>query len=647
MFEEFYQLREQPFGSNPDPRFLYLSRTHREAFSSLYYRLQAESGFMAMIAEPGMGKTTLLFHLLHHLQPAARTAFIFQTQCDSCELQRQLLSEFNCDPAITDRVRMQQEFKTILLREANAGRACVAIIDEAQNLGSEVLETVRLLSNFETPRRKLLQIVLSGQRELGEMLNSPELHQLRQRLSCVVRIQRFGPDETVQYIAHRLAIAGFSGRLSSLFDLRALLRITQASNGIPRVINNICFNALSLGFATGKSQIHVEVIDEVVNDLGLAGGSATSSHETAADQFLIAALERSVAEIGERATSRQAVVSSANATVSCAASSQCTEEAAAPANSRDLRQPLTCLQDSSVLAREIGRCNPSGEPDGNVANHADAEAEQPAAVEVATRRRLAFFGRRSAGDRQGTVSAHRAKFISWGIVVLVVCTTPALRSPAHDRSTGRASEVASRRMPFSSPETSTPVPLETVAQGAPTNSGTAFTPPSSDLRAESVIQHPKSATTEKQIGSKRDRGPDKVSARTWKPRLVLATQQLQSDEMIGSVAGPRVEDDLGTAVSNRDATVSDAPINLLPKPIADPPPVYPARAQQLNVAGEVLLLISVSASGDVASVQLLRGNAMLAAAAEEAVKRWKYSPALFDGTPTDSRVFVAFQFKLQ
>jgi TonB family protein len=650
MFQEFYQLREQPFGSNPDPRFLYLSRTHREAFSSLYYRLQTESGFMAMIAEPGMGKTTLLFHLLHHLQPTARTAFIFQTQCDSCELQRQLLSEFNCDPAITDRVRMQQEFKAVLLREANAGRACIAIIDEAQNLGAEVLETVRLLSNFETPRRKLLQIVLSGQRELGEILNRPELHQLRQRLSCVVQIQRFGPDETVQYIAHRLAIAGFAGRLSSLFDLRALVRITQASDGIPRVINNICFNSLSLGFAMGRKQIGPEIIDEVANDLGLASQPVTPGRETATDQFLIAALEQSLVEIGDKGTSDLSAIPIASPAESELGSPQRLAEARDLSGSLDLREPTANPMEPSVVAAEVDRCVSPCKSDLTADNQGLAEAGQPATVGGGAERRRKFLSRGRVGSFQGEKPPKWAKLISWGTLVVAICTTPALRSPARDRSMTAGVEVTKvpRQMPFSGAASSARTPSQDPEQKSPTASSPLSNALSSDPRPKSVVQDRNNVAAEKVIENKRDSGPPlKAAMRPREPRLVLVTQHLQSDELIGIAAGPRGEEGNAANVINGDVTDGDASRNLLPKPIVDPSPVYPARAQQLNIAGEVLLLITVSSSGDVASVQLLRGDALLAAAAEEAVKKWKYSPAIFDGAPADSRVFVSFQFKLQ
>ncbi|PYV36792.1 MAG: hypothetical protein DMG06_29870, partial [Acidobacteria bacterium] len=147
MFLEFYQLQEQPFGVTPDPRFLYFSQSHREALASLSYGIETGRGFLAFIAKPGMGKTTLLFHLLENLRNSARTAFLFQTQCDSRELFRYLMADLGLDTKDQDVVRMHNQLNEVLLREAQAGKRVVLIIDEAQNLEDSVLETVRLLSD--------------------------------------------------------------------------------------------------------------------------------------------------------------------------------------------------------------------------------------------------------------------------------------------------------------------------------------------------------------------------------------------------------------------------------------------------------------------------------------------------------------------
>ena len=247
MFLEFYGLREQPFGVTPDPRFLYLSPAHREALASLYYGIEAGRGFLALIAKPGMGKTTLLFQLLEKFRGNARTAFLFQTQCSSREFMRFLLAELGFESQEQDFVRMHEEFNKLLLQEARAGKRFIIVVDEAQNLDPSVLETVRLLSDFETPRAKLLQIILAGQPELADKLSSPKLSQLRQRISVLNGLPQLSAEETSKYIQHRLRTAGHSS--APLFSPAAIHAIAEFTEGIPRSINNFCFSALSLGCA--------------------------------------------------------------------------------------------------------------------------------------------------------------------------------------------------------------------------------------------------------------------------------------------------------------------------------------------------------------------------------------------------------------
>lgn len=269
MFLNFYGLREQPFGVTPDPRFLYLSPAHREALASVFYGIDAGRGFTALIARPGMGKTTLLFQLLQQLRPAARTAFLFQTQCDSREFMKFLLREIGCElQPQQDLVSMHEEFNRCLLQEAHAGRPFVVVIDEAQNLEPSVLETVRLLSDFETPQAKLLQIVLSGQPELADKLARPSLRQLRQRISMLTTIAPLPPDEVEKYIRHRLSAVG---RREPLFSTAAVRKIAELSEGIPRNISNACFSALSLGCSLKARTIDVGIIQQVAADFDLTG----------------------------------------------------------------------------------------------------------------------------------------------------------------------------------------------------------------------------------------------------------------------------------------------------------------------------------------------------------------------------------------
>ena len=270
MFLDFYKLREQPFGVTPDPRYLYFSPGHREALASLFYGIETGRGFLSLVAEPGMGKTTLLFQLLQRWKGYVHSAFLFQTQCDSRELIRYLLDDLGLKTSGEDIVRMHSELNDFLYRETKAGKRVVLFIDEAQNLSDTVLETVRLLSNFEAPDTKLLQIVLAGQPELAQRLAHPSLAQLRQRISVQARLDSLPADEVVNYVNHRLQVAGYEG--TELFTPDAFVLIAQRSRGIPRLINNLCFNALSLGCAMRCEQINSEIVRAASVDLALDSG---------------------------------------------------------------------------------------------------------------------------------------------------------------------------------------------------------------------------------------------------------------------------------------------------------------------------------------------------------------------------------------
>jgi type II secretory pathway predicted ATPase ExeA len=268
MVLDFYQLKEQPFGVTPDPRFLYLSPTHREALASVEYGVSAGRGFTALIARPGMGKTTLLFDFLSKIRDSARTVFLFQSGSTPRDLLRSLLEDLGIQEAVDDIGQMQRKLNECLLQDFKQGKRFIVVIDEAQGLDQSVLEVVRMLSNFETPREKLLHLVLAGQPSLAAMLETPQLLQLRQRISIVARLLPFNAKETRLYIDHRLRVAGYSSN-APLFTKRALALIVKEAGGIPRNINNICFNAMSVAYALKRNPINADVIEEVLRDLDL------------------------------------------------------------------------------------------------------------------------------------------------------------------------------------------------------------------------------------------------------------------------------------------------------------------------------------------------------------------------------------------
>lgn len=266
MILDFYNLKEQPFGVTPDPRFLYMGASHREALASLLHGIQSRRGFMSLLAHPGMGKTTILFQLLNQLKNSTRTCYLFQTLCQPGDLLHALLADLGITEHSESIAGMQEQLNRVLSDEARQGRTVVVVIDEAQNLDGSTLEVVRMLSNFETTSDKLIQIVLAGQLQLRDQLASPRLVQLRQRISIRAHLSPFKAQDTHAYIERRLQVAGYDFK-QPLFTAQAESLIARYSEGIPRNVNNICFNALSLGCVLKQRTIEKNVIREVLKDL--------------------------------------------------------------------------------------------------------------------------------------------------------------------------------------------------------------------------------------------------------------------------------------------------------------------------------------------------------------------------------------------
>jgi general secretion pathway protein A len=264
---ERYGILENPFGVTPNPRYLYQSKTHAEARSSLIIGIECGVGFHTLIAPPGMGKTTILFNIGERFDKVARIAFLSQLHGDSRDFLRYLVAELGDEAHDSNPVGMQDTINRLLVREYRAGRQTIIVIDEAQNLTTSVLETVRQLSNFETPSEKLVQIILAGQPQLAQRLASPEMTQLQQRIPMLTTLLPFGLEDTRNYIEHRLIIAGYKG--PPLFTSAALRVIWENSGGVPREINRLCFNALLLARAGEQTQVNSDILHEVVADLDL------------------------------------------------------------------------------------------------------------------------------------------------------------------------------------------------------------------------------------------------------------------------------------------------------------------------------------------------------------------------------------------
>ncbi|QTN22425.1 AAA family ATPase [Rhizobacter sp. AJA081-3] len=267
MYARFFGLRQQPFSIAPDPRYLYMSERHREALAHLLYGVRGGGGFVLLTGEIGAGKTTVCRCFLEQIPKRCNVAYIFNPKQTVTELLRSVCDEFRIPrrpegATVKDYVDALNEF---LLHTHSVGQTSVLIIDEAQNLSADVLEQLRLLTNLETNERKLLQIVLIGQPELRTMLARPELEQLAQRVIARFHLQALTPKETVQYIRHRLAVAGMNRPLP--FERDALKRIHQLSRGVPRRINLLCDRALLGAYAGNRPAVDAAIVDKAAAEV--------------------------------------------------------------------------------------------------------------------------------------------------------------------------------------------------------------------------------------------------------------------------------------------------------------------------------------------------------------------------------------------
>ncbi|MCE9614987.1 MAG: AAA family ATPase [Lentisphaerae bacterium] len=265
MYLEYYNLKEFPFNITPDPRFLYFSQHHQEAYDHLMYGIQGRRGFIELTGEVGSGKTTLCRAVLANLGEGVETALILNPSLTETQLMRAILNDFGLPVKGRDRLAYIETLNEFLLQKTSEGTNVALLIDEAQDLTPEVMEQVRLLSNLETDQHKLIQIVLCGQPELKERLARPDLRQLRQRITVRYHIPPLTLEETMLYIRHRLWVAGANGEL--VFDEGAAREVYRYAKGGPRLINAVCDHALLAGYVTGTKAIDARCVKRAIRQL--------------------------------------------------------------------------------------------------------------------------------------------------------------------------------------------------------------------------------------------------------------------------------------------------------------------------------------------------------------------------------------------
>lgn len=273
MYQQFYELNDIPFSLAPDPQYLFRTESLLEVFANLQYGIENGKGIIVVTGEVGTGKTTILRSMLQSLDRSILAAYIFNPLLSTEEFFDLLAGEFRLRPQ-TSKAAMLRLFGYMLMSRHAQGLRTVLVVDEAHLLPTHLLEEIRLLSNFETNREKLLQVILCGQPELHDLLAQPELRQLKQRVSLKCSIKLLSAHETTEYIRWRLCVAG--AKNENLFEPEAINLVHQFSGGIPRIINNICDNALLTGFSEESPRITVSIIHSVIEVLDLTSLEATS-----------------------------------------------------------------------------------------------------------------------------------------------------------------------------------------------------------------------------------------------------------------------------------------------------------------------------------------------------------------------------------
>ncbi|MGD0414471.1 MAG: AAA family ATPase [Terriglobales bacterium] len=282
MYKSFYNLQRNPFEITPDPSFLFPTTRHNEALASLYYGVTAHRGFVVLTGEVGTGKTLILRSLLGLLQRRdVAFALIFNPTLSPLEFMRYIAGDFGLPVAGKAKDELIHVLNGFLLQRHQRGLTTILVVDEAHHLSPEILEEIRLLTNLETSQQKLLQIVLAGQPELDQKLDSYELRQLKQRIALRCHLDALSLDETMKYMGRRLQISG-APVAGQIFPAAAIEAVFRYSRGIPRLINTICENALLAGYAKQAATITPEIIDAVARDLRVGVVSVESRNNDGA-----------------------------------------------------------------------------------------------------------------------------------------------------------------------------------------------------------------------------------------------------------------------------------------------------------------------------------------------------------------------------
>ncbi len=685
-FLSHFGLREPPFGVTPDPSFLFLSAKHREAIQAMVHSIESNLGFTVLLGEPGTGKTSLLFHLLNQYQQRARTAFVFQTQCQPNDLLRYIASELELPWQHRDEVALHHHLNEMLVREGRGGRRVLIIIDEAQNLDEQSLEAVRLLSDFETPAAKLLHVILAGSAGLGETLRRPDISQLAQRINTVCRLEPLGTSEVQEYVTHRLAVAGSK---DEIFADDALAQLTQKSGGVPRRLNSICYRALTLAFDKGERCVSAQMVQQAAHDLDLAEPKAPArasltpftparrsarvldfsapaaseaaplpSPEPTGEPDLLSRLAEALARDAEQAgelgphvqgseastTTPRPVESAtpelpANIDVPVLVSSEASGAAAAqvaPAPAVKEERPFSPLPIQAVTPQPWKR-----EPSGKVSAKAPRERPSPQI-------RVRVAGR---NNQRATIAVLMLLLLGLGIWAgryelrareAAVMAAP-VKGTAPETVSGDSAPVTSEPATPAQPGAEKAASA-VVGNGAPSSE----TKPSATNQAAVASAKPYTpepviwSVAETQHGSKIGRPAALKAGDATAPANIAGVGGNSQLAGLSLVSVPTGSPRLDAVPAGNDSGTGSGTSTLQPVKVVQP--VYPKVAKMMHIEGDVILELEIGAKGNVQKARAISGSPVLREAAEEAARQWKYPPSR-DKAPLVTQVLINFRLK--
>lgn len=624
-FLRYFGFRESPFGVTPDPGFLFFSKTHRAALQAMIHSIESNLGFTVLLGDPGTGKTTLLFQLLTQYRDSARTAFIFQTQCKPHDLLRHVASELELPGLKRDEVSLHQRLKQVLVKEAWAGRKVLIIIDEAQNLQHASLEAIRLLSNFETAPAKLLHVILAGSSRLGETLLAPELSQLAQRVSAVCRLRPLNAEEVKAYVAFRLGAAG-SRVVEGLFSPESLDEIADRSGGVPRLVNSICYRALSLAYAAGKRQVDGELVRQAARDLDLSEFSGTNL--SVANQLPQPGKQDDCAPPADIVSREKDAAPDSCRTSLELGATQYGEKS-------DFHSGAAHMVVNSPEEQPHSKTISAGDP--NESRFAEAgPLSDPSARHVTNSRFVRFKSASLRNDRPAVLLA--------ALILLALgfwIGWHGLRA----KSSTSAQYSAAVRPDFLSPENED--------EGAPVVSQPTASMPTAEPNIDQADHKPVDGNGINRATPVIEIPPDTLLPARIGRQSPGVTDPAAPSDIAGTSANP---DALRLPLATFPALLprlnkpmnqaANAPPAFPLQPTKVVQPEYPNAAKLRHIEGDVLLELEVDSGGNVQKVRTLSGNSILKDAAEDAVWQWHFPPSRGNQSAVPAVTQVRLNFRL-